>query len=285
MQENEVLNAALFAHKHRLVSIVIQSGERTDQDFIHKIGQLLERIRLMTYGELSVTLSCGVQSPDTYRYWYESGASRYLLRIESGHPGLFEMLHPNDGKHRFRDRLLALEHLKKLGYQTGTGIMIGLPGQTIEMLAMDLAFFRNFDVDMVGMGPYIEHCDAPLPYAAKQSYTLAERLELSLRMIALLRLLMKDINITASTALQAIDESSRLQALRCGANVIMPNITPLQYREDYLLYDNKPGLNIGGEENLQLWNERLDSIGCVPAWNEAGDPTHYQRRMIQGVTG
>jgi biotin synthase len=278
MTRHEVLEAALFAHSQKMGSVVIQSGERNDSAFIKRIGELVESIRLLTYGDLKVTLSCGEQTEETYRYWRECGASRYLLRIETTNTELFKKLHPNDGNHLFSSRLRALGNLKKCGYQTGTGVMIGIPGQSLEMLAMDLVFFKNFNVDMIGMGPYIEHPDSCLPNAGTSNLSLKERLELSLRMIALLRLLMPDINITSATALQAIDEYARLEAINCGANVIMPNISPLTYRRNYLLYDHKPGLDVSATENISYWNQKIHEIHCNPAWSECGDPLHYYER-------
>lgn len=277
LREEEVIDAAVFAWKNRLGSIVLQSGERSDKAFIDTITHLLEKIQKATEGALDVTLSCGEQTEETYRTWYSAGAARYLLRIETSNIGLFESLHPADGRHLFRDRLRALEALKKCNYQTGTGVMIGLPGQTAEMLAMDLAFFKNFNVDMVGMGPYLE-TEGSLMDDSSNMWDVKQRLELSLRMIALLRLLMKDINIAASTALQAILPEARTEAINCGANVLMPNITPLQYRDSYQLYDNKPGRTLDGAENLAYWEEELKTTGCEPAWDEKGTPLHYQKK-------
>lgn len=278
MTEEEVLNAVDFAWKHNLGSVVIQSGERNDKEFILKIARILNLIRKRTNDEIKVTLSCGEQTEETFRYWLESGASRYLLRIETTNSNLFRKIHPCDGKHLFSTRLQALENLKKTGYQTGTGVMIGLPGQSIEMLASDLAFFKNFNVDMVGMGPYLEHNESPMTSSSEQKYNPSERLELSLRMIALLRLLMKNINIAASTALQSIDPEARVEALKCGANVIMPNITPLKYRYYYQLYENKPGMNIDGAENIAYWNTQMQKAGGFPAFKLSGDPKHFLLR-------
>jgi biotin synthase len=280
MSRDEVLEAALFAWKNRLGSVVIQSGERSDKAFTSKMTSLLEDIREHTGGELKVTLSCGEQTEEVFRDWMDAGADRYLLRIETSNTGLFSQLHPDDGKHLFKSRLRALETLKKLGYQTGTGVMIGIPGQSMEMLAADLAFFRNFNVDMVGMGPYLE-TEGSLMDDSVNRFRPAERLELSLRMVALLRILMKDINIAASTALQAIEPSARLAALQCGANVLMPNITPLKYRDSYQLYNNKPGLLMDAAENIKYWEEQLKPTGCVPAWNEHGDPLHYTNKKTR----
>lgn len=278
MTDDEVVNAALFAWKNHLGSVVLQSGERNDKDFIKKITSLIERIQNATNNELEITLSCGEQTEETLQTWYNAGSHRYLLRIETSNSGLFESLHPSDGKHLFRTRLRALESLKKTGFITGTGVMIGLPGQTTEMLAMDLAFFKNFNVDMVGMGPYLETEGSAMDDSCNQ-WNQKERLELSFRMIAILRLLMKDINIAASTALQAIDPEARTTAILCGANVLMPNITPLQYRESYQLYDHKPGLSMDGAQNINYWEKQLLSTGCRPAWDETGNPQHYYNRQ------
>ena len=147
----------------------------------------------------------------------------------------------------------CLYSLREIGYQTGTGVMIGLPFQTIEHLAADIQFFLDFDVDMVGMGPYIEHSETPLYKFREKLLPIQERFDLSLKMISVLRILMKDINIAAATALQTIDPLGREKAVKVGANIIMPNITPGLYRNDYTLYDNKPCID---EEPAQC-------VGCL----------------------
>jgi biotin synthase len=118
--------------------------------------------------------------------------------------------------------------------------MIGLPFQTIENLAEDILFFKDLDIDMIGMGPYIEHCDTPLYEYKDGLLPIIERYNLTLRMIAICRIMFKDINIVASTAMQAISQTGREAAISAGANIVMPNLTPMRYRENYLLYENKP---------------------------------------------
>jgi biotin synthase len=156
--------------------------------------------------------------------------------------------------------------------------MIGLPFQTIADLADDLIFFRDLDIDMAGMGPYIEHRDTPLYQYRGELLSLRERFQLSLRMIAALRIIMKDINIAATTALQAIDPVGREQALRVGANVIMPNLTPVKYRQDYLLYENKPCVHEEPEACKGCLETRIRMAGDEIAYGEWGDSKHFEKR-------
>jgi len=162
LSDEDILTAAKFAHENKYGSVVLQSGEREDKKFIDRIDNLLKKIKQISNNELGITISLGEQTEETYRRWFESGAHRYLLRIESSTKELFEKIHPTNEKHSFERRLNCLNLLQKTGYQTGTGVMVGLPFQTYENLADDLLFFKNFDIDMIGMGPYIEHKGTPL---------------------------------------------------------------------------------------------------------------------------
>jgi len=227
---------------------------------------------------LGVTLSCGEQSRETYEKWRELRASRYLLRIESSNQELYSKLHPQDETHRYQVRLNALRLLKSCGYQVGTGVMIGLPFQTMDDLASDLLFMRDLDIDMCGMGPYIEHQDTPLYQYKNQLHPVAERVQLSLKMIALLRILMQDINIASTTALQALDKQGRIYALKVGANVMMPNITPGLYRNNYALYLNKPGMDEEAEDSLRNLEKQVHDAGCVVGYGVRGDSVHYSAR-------
>jgi biotin synthase len=281
MTGDEVLQAARYAWENRFASIVIQSGERTDEKFISKIEQLISDIQAMARNELHITLSLGEQKPETYRRWFRAGAHRYLLRIEVSNPELYRKLHPDDTHHSYQSRIEALRALRECGYQVGTGVMIGLPFQMVSDLADDLIFLRDFDVDMVGMGPYIEHRDTPFYQYRDELLPLRERFLLSLRMIAVLRIMMKDINIAATTALQAIDPTGREQALQVGANVIMPNLTPVKYRQDYLLYENKPCLNEEAEACKGCLETRIQMVGNTIAYGEWGDSKHFEHRKMK----
>jgi biotin synthase len=278
MTGDEVMEAARYAWENRFASIVIQSGERNDEIFISKIEQIISGIQAMARNELHITLSLGEQKPETYRRWFLAGAHRYLLRIEVSNPELYRKLHPNDPHHSYQGRIDALKALRETGYQVGTGVMIGLPFQTVPDLADDLIFFRDFDVDMVGMGPYIEHKDTPLYQYRNELLPPQERFQLSLKMVAVLRIMMKDINIAATTALQAIDPMGREQALRVGANVIMPNLTPTKYRQDYLLYENKPCLDEEAEACKSCLEVRIRMAGDTVAYGEWGDSKHFAKR-------
>ena len=205
---------------------------------------------------LEVTLSLGEQTEETYRRWKDAGAMRYLIRIETSNRELYEKIHPAECS--FERRLGCIRTLKRLGYVTGSGVMIGIPGQTIEDLARDIVFYGDENLDMVGMGPYIEHAEALLrerdgssssgslrgipryPLARTSAHVPSSPLNLTLRMIALTRLYLHDVNIVAATALEALDpKGGRNRGIEAGANVIMPVLTPEKYRRCYDLYPGK----------------------------------------------
>ncbi|MBQ4278374.1 MAG: [Rikenellaceae bacterium] len=266
LTRDEVLDAARHAWISRYGSVVLQGGEVTAPQHIGTIASLIREIKALSNGELGITLSLGEQSADTYRLWREAGAHRYLLRIESSTPSLYARIHPADGLHRYNERLRALHDLRATGYQVGTGVMIGLPGQSVEHLADDLLFMRDTDIDMCGMGPYVECDRTPLADAGGSPGPLAERFTMTLRMIAVLRLLMPDINIAATTALQAIDPEGRLRGIGAGANVIMPNITPDAVRGSYRLYNGKP---------LSLDSRVIERCVAYGVW---GDSLRFKKR-------
>ncbi|HPB04721.1 MAG TPA: [FeFe] hydrogenase H-cluster radical SAM maturase HydE [Prolixibacteraceae bacterium] len=276
LTDKEVLDAAAFAHAEKFGSIVIQAGEVSSETHIARIERLILAIKELSHGELGITLSLGEQTHETYSRWFSAGAHRYLLRIETSDKNLYQELHPSD--HRFDVRLSCLHFLKQIGYQVGTGVMIGLPFQTVEHLADDLLFMQHFDVDMVGMGPYIEHADTPLFQCNNLSWDLQQRFSMSLKMVAILRLLMKDINIAATTALQAIDPLGREKAIDAGANIVMPNITPGKYRNDYLLYENKPCVDEEPDQCLGCLDARLSLVNSKIGYGEWGDSHHFSLR-------
>ncbi len=278
IDDKDIIDAALFAWKNRYASLVIQGGERNDPHFINRIDNLIQQIKQETNGDLGITLSLGEQTEETYQKWYNSGAHRYLLRIESSKQELYEQIHPNDELHDYNQRMQALKALKKVGYQTGTGVMVGLPGQTFEDLANDLMFMKGFDIDMCGMGPYVEHQDTPLYERRAELWPIKKRFGTTLNMIALLRILMKDINIAAATALQAIDPMGREKALKIGANVIMPNITPTANRKNYQLYENKPCTDEGAEDCGNCLSMRIELADREIGLGEWGDSKHYFNR-------
>lgn len=278
IDDSSIIEAAKFAHANNYGSLVLQSGERNDSFFINRIGELLKSIKQLTNGELGITISLGEQTEETYRYWKECGAHRYLLRIETSDESLYYKVHPQNDQHNYQNRLACLKTLQKLDYQTGTGVMIGLPFQTFENLADDLLFMKDLSIDMVGMGPYIEHEDTPLYKYKDNLWPLQRRFDVAMNMIATLRIFMPDINIAAATALQAIDPMGREKALKNGANVIMPNITPTNHRKDYLLYQNKPCTDEGADDCTNCINIRIEMAGKQVALGEWGDSKHFFKR-------
>ncbi len=284
LTDDEILAAARFAYVSRYGSIALQSGELESKFVTSRIENLLHKIKELSNGELGVTLSVGEQEPEVYKKWYAAGAHRYLLRVESTNQSLYNKIHPNDSKHDFHRRMNCLKSLQDIGYQTGTGVMIGLPFQTMDDLADDLLFMKVFNIDMCGMGPYIEHADTPLIKHSDNLLPLKERFDLTLKMIAIIRIMMKDINIVAATALQAIDAIGREKAVRIGANILMPNITPGKYRDSYKLYDNKPCTEDSAEDCQSCLEARISLADAEVIYGEWGDSKHYDMRRRQ-ITG
>lgn len=277
---DEILASALWAAERGYGSVVLQSGERRDTKFVEFVAEAVQAIKRETRSVrlpegLGITLCVGEQSRETYARFLDAGAHRYLLRIETSSPELFGRIHPPE--QRFENRLACLKTLRELGFMVGTGVMIGLPGQSIEQLVDDLLFFREMDIDMIGMGPYIPHAQALIP-GEEPVFPVAKRFSLALKMIAAARLLLKDVNIAATTALQAIAPDGREQGLRFGANVIMPQVTPVQVRRDYTLYDGKPCLDDSAGQCATCLEKRIHSVGRQLAQDQWGDSSHFVRR-------
>ena len=279
LTKEDIVEAALWCAHEGYGSVVLQSGERTDASFVDFVEDMVRTIKTESVSDalpqgLGITLCVGEQTPDIYKRLYDAGAHRYLLRIETTDPDLFRQIHPEDQS--LETRLTCLSSLQDIGFQVGTGVMIGLPGQTLDMLARDVAFFRDFSIDMIGMGPYIRSQDTPLP--GSEDVDKSASFELGLKMIAVTRLVCRDINIAATTALQAIEPNGREQGITFGANVTMPNLTPTEVRKDYQLYDGKPCINEGKGECRDCLLNRVRSVGREVGFNKWGDSRHYNAR-------
>jgi biotin synthase len=280
----EILEAARFAYENGYGSVVLQAGERGDANYVSFVEEILREIKNLSSGELGITLSLGEQSRETLERWYDAGGHRYLLRIETSSRELYRKLHPEG--HDFDARLQTLRDLTAIGYQVGTGVMIGLPFQTREDLARDLVFFREWDVAMIGMGPYVIHRDTPLGTVCEEGKVAIgnsdEQLRLALKMIALARIYLKDVNIAATTALQALQADGREQGLLAGANIIMPNITQVKYKTAYQLYEGKPCLEEDAIHCRGCLEARIGAIGEEIAYGKWGDSPHFRKA---GQTG
>ena len=271
---DEIVETATWCAEQGYGSVVLQSGERRDARFARFVGDAVRAIKDATRSAklprgVGITLSAGEQSAATYAQWFDAGAHRYLLRMETSSPGLFAALHP--ASQSYAARVACLKTLKEIGYRVGTGVMIGLPGQRLEQLVDDLLFFRDCGADMIGMGPYIPHRQAVLPGNPPVAEA-ATRMGLALRMIAATRLLLPAINIAATTALQTLAPDGREQGLRFGANVIMPQATPLAVRRMYTLYDGKPCLDDTAGQCAACLDTRIKACGRRILRDGWGDP-------------
>jgi biotin synthase len=278
LTDEEIIQVVELAKMNQLTGIVLQSGEKQNPDFTNRIANLIFKIKKATSAEFRITLSLGEQSLETYQDWFNAGAQRYLLRIETSNEELYKKIHPDNELHNYNTRLHCLETIQKVGYQTGTGVMIGLPFQTIEDLANDLLLIRQMNIDMVGMGPYLEHADTPFYNHKDQLMPLMDRFDLTMRMIAVLRILMPTINIASTTALQSIHPFGRELGLKAGANVIMPNLTPEKYKSQYLLYENKPCMDEEANECIDFLANKVHRIGEKVAYHNYGDSAHFTIR-------
>ena len=287
MSKEEIVAAAKWAADQGYGSICLQSGERRDEKYIAFVESCLEAIHEATVSEklpdgVGVTLSLGEQTIETYRRLAKASGNpsnlRYLARFETSNPELFKVLHGARGDHEkeLQNRFRMLRDLREAGYQVGTGVMIGIPGQSLEDLCRDIRTFQQFDVDMIGMGPYLMSEGGELQeYGQMEPKAL---LQLALNMIAVTRLVLGPVNIAAATALQAIRDDGRELGVSYGANVVMPNLSPQQYREGYQLYDNKPCLDDEPTQCASCLENRLRPIGRSVGWNMSGSSRRWLRR-------
>ena len=233
-------------------TLVLQGGEDayfTDARMTTLIAAIKGR-----HPDMAVTLSLGERSRESYRLLREAGADRYLLRHETATAWHYAKLHP--AEQRLETRLACLEALKELGYQVGCGMMVGSPFQTTECLAADLAFIQNFRPHMVGLGPFIPH--HATPFANEPAGTV----EATLQMLSLVRLILPKVLLPATTALATLHPQGRLMGIQSGANVVMPNLSPRDLRDDYTLYDNKANTGLEAVEGVAALSRELAAIGC-----------------------
>lgn len=264
MTADEILDCAKEAAGYGYGTAVLQAGEDYGIEGEWLAG-VVRRIKCET--PLAVTLSMGERPDDDLVRWREAGADRYLLRFETSDFKLFQLIHPPHPARPPEDRLAILQRLRKLGYEVGSGVMIGIPGQSYDSLANDLELFHTLDLDMIGVGPYISHPDTPLgdgscgtPLAAGEQVPNTEAM--TYKVVALTRLMCPQANIPSTTALATLNlASGRELGLQRGANVIMPNMTPPQYRALYEIYPAKACISETSGECRVCLQGRIQSIG------------------------
>lgn len=258
MSQEEILSCARTARELGFGTVVLQAGE--DPGLTRDgIAGLVRAIKRET--GLAVTLSLGERSEDELACWHEAGADRYLLRFETSDRALFERIHPPLSE-RISDRIALLRKIREIGYEAGGGVMIGIPGQGFASLARDIELFRELDLDMIGVGPFIPHPDTPLANAAPDDDQVPNTEEMTYKVIALTRLARPDANIPSTTALATINrESGRELGLQRGANVVMPNLTPQRYRLNYAIYPDKAGGTELPLDNAAALRSRILALG------------------------
>ena len=265
LTENDILEAVKKGYSQGLKTFVFQSGE--DKIFTTpKLCVLISKIKELTNNEAAITLSCGIRSKTDYKEFFDAGADRYLLRFETSDPELHKYLRNGI---KLEKRLKALHDLKEVGFQLGSGFMVGLPGETEETLIKNIMLSMELEMDMGGIGPFIPHSDTPLANSQQQP------IELSIRATALLRIALPYSHIPATTAAGSLDPLGREKMISAGANVLMPNITPVDYKKFYLLYPGKICLDESGIECIGCLSGRVKPLDRELSF-ERGDALRVQ---------
>lgn len=262
LSKSDILSCCTKGYDLGFRTFVLQGGE----DSYYNDDRMLDIVSTIhsMFPDCAITLSLGERSYESYKLLYKAGASRYLLRHETANTEHYNKLHPNNMS--YQNRMNCLRHLKDIGYQVGCGFMVGAPFQTTENLAEDLLFIQEFQPDMVGIGPYLSHKDTPFHNQPNGS------LEDTLLLLSILRLMRPDLLLPATTALATIAPDGREQGILAGANVIMPNLSPSNVRQQYSLYDNKACFGNEAAEGLADIQNRLQSIGHEITINRGDAP-------------
>lgn len=278
MTREEVVSCARQAVEFGFGTLVLQAGE--DPGLTGAVvADLINAVKQET--DLAITLSLGERDSEDLTAWRQAGADRYLLRFETSNRELFRYIHPPRPGQPERDRIEHLALLRSLGYEVGSGVMIGIPGQSYEDLARDIELFRGLGLDMIGVGPYIPHQDTPLGKSGGERLLGEEQqvpntLAMGLKVVALTRISCPQVNIPSTTALATLDrQTGREQGLNWGANIIMPNLTPVQYRRMYEIYPSKAASTETAEQSRDTALRQIVGLGRVPGRGR-GDSKHFQ---------
>jgi len=248
LTEEEIIDFAKKASEYGYKTVVLQSGE----DAFFSVEKMCNIIKEIKNFDLAITLSIGEKTFEEYKAYKDAGADRYLLRIETTDKRLYKQMHPSMS---FENRVRCLKDLKKLGYEVGSGCLVGLPNQSPDSLADDILFFKEIDADMIGIGPFIPNPNTPLSEEKGGTF------ELALKVMALTRILMPTINIPATTAMETLNPNGRIIALQSGANVVMPNVTEGDYRRKYEIYPGKICINDTPNQCRNCIETKIKSIG------------------------
>lgn len=253
-------------------TFVLQGGEDRiqDDDWVEEVVIAIRS----EYPDCAITLSLGEKSKDAYKRFYRAGADRYLLRHETFNATHYRFLHPKEMSREHR--LLCLQWLKYIGYQVGTGMMVGSPHQTIDDLVEDILFIEKLRPQMIGIGPFIPHHDTPFAKEPTGS------IDTTLRILSIFRLMNPEVLIPATTALATLDGRSREAGIKAGANVVMPNLSPDEDRKKYELYNDKAFLNAEAAEGLSLLRKQLATIGYEVAVDR-GDYRHINNHTLKSI--
>lgn len=270
LSEKEIFEAVAKISEQKIKTVVLQSGE--DDEIDPKwISRIISGIK--SKFDIAVTLSVGEKDVSDYRLWRKAGADRYLLKIETTDKTLYKKLHPGMS---FANRIRCLKDLRNLGYEVGSGIIVGLKNQTIGSIADDIIFFKKEEFDMIGIGPFIPHKKTKLGAEKTGSVNL------TLKTVALTRIVTKNSNIPATTALGSLDKDYRISGLKAGANVLMPNFTPLPYRKLYEIYPGKRCVNESPGLCAPCLLKKAGSIGRFIDYSK-GDSFKKYERIPQSV--
>jgi len=251
LEEADILECCKTGYGLGFRTFVLQGGE--DPYFDDKrICSIVEAIK-SAYGDCAVTLSLGEKSRESYKAYFDSGADRYLLRHETADNAHYSRLHPENMNPENRKKCLF--DLKNIGYQVGSGFMVGSPYQTVDNLVADLRFLQELEPDMIGIGPFIHHADTPFAKFSSGS------VEMTLRLIAIMRIMFPKALIPATTALGSLSPDGRERGIKAGANVVMPNLSPESVRELYSLYNNKAHSGSEAAEGLRILKRSMENIG------------------------
>ncbi len=251
LNKEEILSCCEIGYPLGFRTFVLQGGEDpfyTDNILCEIISEIKNK-----FPDCAVTLSLGERSKESYRKLFEAGADRYLLRHETINEKHYSKLHPENMT--LKNRIECLRNLKETGFQTGCGIMVGSPYQTIENIAEDLVFISQFKPEMVGVGPFIPHKDTP--FAEKP----AGNVELTCKLLSIIRIMLPNVLLPATTALGSLESDGREKGILCGANVVMPNLSPVNVRDKYMLYNNKLSSGAEAGESLSLLKAGMNKIG------------------------